>query len=456
MRGCKMRVVWMLFFALPIALLAAGKNLEDIDKDINANKQKLQEKAKEEQKISSRLSTLGNTINNRKKQINSLKEQINFLQRSINQNQSQSQSQEKRLENLRKQLKSLEEEKSAIQAYIANIIISDIAFTLVLDKQSVVSPDDVILEDVFGILTKQSQKKILALSEKQNKTAEQIGLITNNINEITVLIGTQQNKKDQLQKMIIEQNSLNEKLQAELNDYNQKLLQISKEREGLDTILQDLNIIKANKQKEIEQQKQALIAAQKAQKEKEERERLAAANAAKQGEQTKDAGKDSSKDASQSSSQSPSSEAANIVQVANSYKNVAVVKYTGAKTIAPLDYYTIEQNFGPYYDPVYNLKVFNESVTLISKTPNAVVYNIFDGKVVYAKEAPILKKVVIVEHSNEMYSIYSQLDKIAPTVKPGFIVKKGYTIGRVSQRLGLEITQKDKHIDPLEVISKSK
>lgn len=88
--------------------------------------------------------------------------------------------------------------------------------------------------------------------------------------------------------------------------------------------------------------------------------------------------------------------------------------------------------------------------------PNSVVYSIFDGKVVYAKEAPILKKVVIIEHSNEMYSIYSQLDKIAPTIKPGFVVKKGYTIGRVSQRLGLEITQKDKHIDPLEIIAKSK
>lgn len=432
-----MRFVSVLWCAiLPVCLVAAPKKLEDIEKDIHTNKQKLEEKAKEERKISSRLSSLGNTINARKKQISSLRAQIVFLQKSISQNQSQNQSQEKKLGSLRATLQALESEKSAIQAYIANIIIKDLSFSLVLDKQSAVSPDDVMLEEAFDLLTKQSQSKILALSDKQKKITDQIGLITHNINEITTLIGTQQSKKEQLQKMITEQNLLNDKLQAELNDYNQKLIQITKEREGLDSILQNLNIIKADRQKELERQRQALLAAQKAQKEKEERQAKENAAASTQQQSQKDN--------------------LNIVQVANSYKNVSVIKYTGAKTIAPLEYYTIEQNFGPYFDPVYNLKVFNESITLLSKVPNAVVYNILDGKVVYAKEAPVLKKVVIVEHSNETYTIYSQLDKIAPTVKPGFVVKKGYTIGRVSQRLGLEITQKDKHIDPIEIIAKSK
>ena len=267
-----MRFVSVLWCAiLPVCLVAAPKKLEDIEKDIHTNKQKLEEKAKEERKISSRLSSLGNMINARKKQISSLRAQIVFLQKSISQNQSQNQSQEKKLGSLRATLQALESEKSAIQAYIANIIIKDLSFSLVLDKQSAVSPDDVMLEEAFDLLTKQSQSKILALSDKQKKITDQIGLITSNINEITTLIGTQQSKKEQLQKMINEQNLLNDKLQAELNDYNQKLIQITKEREGLDSILQNLNIIKADRQKELERQRQALLAAQKAQKEKEEK-----------------------------------------------------------------------------------------------------------------------------------------------------------------------------------------
>lgn len=423
-------------------LSANTKSIKDIEKDIQDNKAKLQQKAQEERKISNRLTTLGNTINERKRQITKLREQITFIQKNITQNQSQNQTQERRLDGLRKALRTLEEEKSKIQFYIANLIIKDLTFQLVLDKQSVISPDDVILEDIFEILTKQTKEKIVGLSEKQGKIAEQIGSITKNIDEITHLIGTQQNRKEQLQKMINEQNLLNEKLQAELNDYNERLLQISKERDGLDNILQELNIIKAKTQKEIEKERQKAIAAEK---ERQEKERLEREKQAKSQPTTPQA------------PTPPTKEAPKILQVANSYKDVPVMKYTGPKTISPLEYYTVEQSFGQYNDPVYNLKVFNQSITLISKVPNAVVQNIFEGKVVFAKEvSSMLKKVVVIEHGNEIFTIYSQLDKIAPTVKPGFIVKKGYTIGRVSQRLGLEITQKDKHIDPLEVISKSK
>lgn len=422
-------------------LNANPKSIKDIEKDIQDNKAKLQQKAQAERKISSRLSTLGNTINERKKQITKLREQITFIQKNINQNQSQSQNQEKRLDGLRKALRTLEEEKSKVQFYIANLIIKDLAFQLVLDKQSIISPDDVILEDVFEILTKQTKEKIVVLSEKQGKIAEQIGSITKNIDEITHLIGTQQNRKEQLQKMINEQNLLNEKLQAELNDYNERLLQISKEREGIDNILQELNIIKAKTQQEIQKEKERALAAEKERQEKERKER--------------------EKQAQQGTTPPPpppaTKEALKVLQVASSYKDIPVIKYTGAKTISPLEYYTVEQSFGSVYDPVYNNRFFHQDVKLLSKVPNAVVQNIFEGKVIYAKEhSSMLKKVVIIDHGNDFVTIYSHLDKIAPTVKPGFIVKKGYTIGRVSQRLGLEVTQKDKHIDPLEIIAKSK
>ncbi|MDE5591847.1 MAG: M23 family metallopeptidase, partial [Helicobacter sp.] len=64
----------------------------------------------------------------------------------------------------------------------------------------------------------------------------------------------------------------------------------------------------------------------------------------------------------------------------------------------------------------------------------------------------ILKHVIIIEHKNNMHTIYAQLDKIAPTIKPGSTVKKGYTIGRAENILKFEVTLKDKHIDPLELI----
>ena len=98
------------------------------------------------------------------------------------------------------------------------------------------------------------------------------------------------------------------------------------------------------------------------------------------------------------------------------------------------------------------MKVFNESVTLLTKGDDKVK-SVLDGKVVFAKDTPILKKVVIIEHKDNMHTIYAQLDKIAPTIKPGTTIKKGYTIGRIENTLKFEVTLKDKHIDPLELIS---
>ena len=141
-----------------------------------------------------------------------------------------------------------------------------------------------------------------------------------------------------------------------------------------------------------------------------------------------------------------------VRQVASSYHNINTTKYKGAKTIAPLDDFTIEKRFGPYYDPVYKMKVFNESITLVPKGDDKVK-SVLDGKVVFAKDTPILKRVVIIEHKNNIHTIYAQLDKIAPTIKPGSTVKKGYTIGRVENVLKFEVTLKDKHIDPLELIT---
>ncbi len=75
-----------------------------------------------------------------------------------------------------------------------------------------------------------------------------------------------------------------------------------------------------------------------------------------------------------------------------------------------------------------------------------------DGKVVYAKDTAILDRVVIVENSYGIHTIYAHLSKIAPTIKVGKKIKKGYVLGRVESDLSFEVTQKSYHINPLELI----
>ena len=143
-----------------------------------------------------------------------------------------------------------------------------------------------------------------------------------------------------------------------------------------------------------------------------------------------------------------------IRQIGSSYQNSNVKKYVGERTIAPLDGYSVKRKFGDYVDPIYKIKIFNESVVLASSTPDATVKSVLNGKVIFAKDTASMEKVVIIENSDEIHTIYAHLSKIAPTIQVGQKIKKGYVIGRIDNDLTFEVTQKNFHIDPLELIAK--
>lgn len=142
-----------------------------------------------------------------------------------------------------------------------------------------------------------------------------------------------------------------------------------------------------------------------------------------------------------------------VRKIGSSAKGIKISKYSGQKTMAPLKSYDVTKKFGKYYDKVYKMELFNESVSLKTKIPNAKVFSIFKGQVVYAKQnSGLLENVVIVKHQNNLHTIYSHLDKIAPTLKVGKWIPKGYVVGRVSDTLEFQATKNSRYIDPLKLI----
>jgi murein DD-endopeptidase MepM/ murein hydrolase activator NlpD len=142
-----------------------------------------------------------------------------------------------------------------------------------------------------------------------------------------------------------------------------------------------------------------------------------------------------------------------VKKIGSSAKGVKVSKYYGKTTIAPLRSYEITKRFGKYYDAVYKMELFNESVAIRTKIPNAKVFSVFKGQVVYAKQnSGLLENVVIVKHKNNLHTIYSHLDQISPTLKVGKWIAQGYVVGRVSDTLEFQATKNSKYIDPLNLI----
>ncbi len=394
-------------FLLATLLSANTQKVSDIAKDIQHKETLLKKTHEEKNQLNSRLSSLGEAIRSKELQKAEIGRQIIALKKSLEKNRNESLAQEKVLTNYRKSLDHLQKQRSFLQKKVFDTLLQDFLFSQTLKGQNLASSNDVILQVAFENLHQSTLSKMSQLSQEEKDLNAQALKVKSSIQKISSVIDEQKTREVTLKSLQTEQDKLILSMQKDYAIYNQRLTLLEKERQNLNALLKRLNIIKQNRENE------------------------------------------------EKVSLKKSSQALEVKQVASSYQNINTTSYNGPKTIAPLNDYEVVQKFGPYIDPVYNLKIFSESITLVSKTPNALVRNVLDGKIVFAKEINMLKKVVIIEHKNGIRTIYSQLDKIAPTIKSGMRIQKGYVLGRIDQRLGFEVTMREKHINPLELIARN-
>ncbi len=383
---------------------------QNIDLSIQKSQAKIQKNIKAQNRISAKIKDLGNQITSQNNELKVLTEEIQILEKEIEDNQGKFLKEQEEFQNAKLKSEELHRRNASIQSQITKLIAQELAFRVIVNDRQPVSPDDIILSELFKTLNQNAKTSIASLSEEKKKIAVEMDDISKKLQVLQVVIKRQNEKRTKLESDIKKRNTLIAKLERDLEVYDHRLSKIAQERKNLDEILEKFNIRKQKEQKRFEDEQKTQIA---------KKERLVPLDVRRMG---------------------------------SSYRQVSTTHYRGKKISPPLDFYKIDQRFGTYFDPVYKIKVFNESVILSPKEKNANVKNVMDGKVVFAKETPVLKKVVIIEHANSIHTIYAYLDKIAPTIRPGLRIKKGYIVGKVDERLGFEVTQKDKHIDPLELI----
>ena len=404
-----MRLVFILLI-LHVALFG----VKNVDQKIVKNQISLKSKSKVERNINKKLKDVAKDIQKEEKKLNSIVFQIKDLERNIAKNKNIVKDKEINLKDLATQNLSLIGKKKDLEEKIIKVIAEDFSFYLVSDKEYMDSSDSILVDETIDKIGVIIQKEFNKLSHDYEKINKRIDLQNIQIKNIKNSILELKNKKTKLSSLKKSKEISIKKLATQKKKYKKRLQRISKEREELRATLKKLKIIKAKEDEE------------------EKRRRLAAIEKAKKN--SKINGK------------------LTVRQIGSSYQNSRVKKYRGRKTIAPLDKFLVKRKFGSYIDPIYKIKIFNESVILTSKIKNAKVKNVLNGKVIYAKDTAVLDKVVIVENSYGIHTIYAHLSKIAPTIKVGKKIKKGYIIGRVEDDLSFEVTQKSYHINPLELI----
>jgi len=405
------------------------------------------------------------------KDIQSAEKDIVYLEKKLADLERHQEKSEKQYEVLKNELSQSEndlalttlalEEKH--QAFIS-LLSEQFSITFAMEQAHEPTRESILAQEVFIAYKKYNTKQLAVLKrdmEMLKKQKDEKTVLRNKTkNEIARIV---KKREDYTQKKLAKE-KLRKKLDKDEEKYNIKLEKIVDKQNSLRSTLAKLNILHTKEvseaRKRAEAEKEAMRLEKKRQREIREAKALARANARKAQEALSQAKTEADRakarlaaKAAEKENKRVYKESEKVRQVNSSYTPSKTYKYRGGKTISPLPGSKLVKKFGTYVDPIYKIKIFNESITLQSPAANSKVQNILNGKVVFAGKSSMLGKVVVVSHSKKIHTVYAGLSKIAPTIHVGAKIQKGYVVGKVNEKLIFQATKDSKHIDPLKLIA---
>lgn len=395
---------------LLISLLGCTLNGAKIDEKIHTTALKLNETKQTYSALSAKLEETAGKIVQQKQLVGAQQEHLNSLVDELKSKESVYQSTKMTLKGLETHQNDLIKTQNDIEQRLVFAIARNTSISLLINDDRAKEAEAIITEEALKLHLKQINQEIKELNFIFTENADKIA----NLASQTTVLKKSIAVIDQQKKKVLVTKQENEKaisaLEKEKLEYKKSLDKIISQQRSLQNTLASLNIIK----REALKPKKApppLVAPKPGVKPVHEEVKPAAIE----------------------------------------YEPTRISAYSGERTIAPLDGYILLKRFGPYTDPVYGIRINNESVSL-KPTGDDKVKAVLNGKVILAKPTAMLDNVIIIEHDNGLHTIYAHLDKIAPTVEVGKRIKQGAIIGRVERELMFQVTQRNAHIDPMQMI----
>lgn len=404
-------MIFVYRFVIVAAVLSSSLYAAKIDARIQSTTSKLNEAKQTYSSLSSKLEATATKILQQKKAVDIQQEKIDTLVTELNSKESVYQNNKSTLHGLETRQNQLIKTQNDIEQRLVFALARNTSISLLINDDRAKEANAIITEEALKLHLKQINQEIKELNVVFGENATKITALSNQTSVLKQSIAIIDKQKQN----VLVTKKQNEKaisaLEKEKQAYKHSLGRILNQQKSLQNTLSSLNIIK---QEALKPKKAppALVSVKPGSK--------------------------------------PLPEGAR--EAISEYQPSKSANYSGDRTIAPLDGYAVTKRFGQYTDPVYGIKIYNESVSLRPTETDAKVKAIFNGKVIFAKQTAMLENVVIIEHDNGLHTIYAHMDKIAPTVSVGQRLKQGSIIGRVTRELMFQITQRNAHIDPLQVI----
>lgn len=383
-----------------------------IDKKIKKTSSKLHSYSKNYFRLNMKMAKTAKAIIKQKAQLEKKTLYLKSLQKELSLKEGSHRENIAQLKVLQQTQKKLKMRQQKLEEELVFVVAKTVSLSVVLEEDYPKNEEAIIQFEVLKAMLHSSKEKVKQLSEKFLENEKNINFISLHVSSLEVAIATIDHKRKELIQTKKENKKALEKLILAKASYKKELKNLLRRQNTLKKTLSKLHIIKIDEMKRL----------------KEERERKLAFEKRK----------------IQLNKKLPK-----VKKHGSSYQAIRTIRYRGKKTIAPLSSYKITKKYGTYTDPIYGIKIFNESISLKPNQPNEKVKTVFNGKVIYAAKTAVLDNIVIIEHKKGLHTIYANLSQIAPNIKKGKKIAKGATIGRVKNELVFEVTQKTKHINPI-------
>lgn len=396
----------MKFFLSILFLSSTLLIATSVDTKIKQSTKALSAKKIEYKKMDGQLSSVAKKILKAKSEQQSLSEKLITLETNIKNNESAYRALQKEDALLTKELKQVSHSIDKSQKKFVELVSKKFSMSLALEELKQPTSDSVMMQEVYQVYAKKNNEEIEFLKKDIEKLESKQSDL--NLQELRIKKAIHgyvvQRKEYQSQKAI--QDKLVLELARDKAIYKKRFDKIKASREGLERNLAKLKIIK---QDAIDAKKAKALEAQNR---------------------------------------------ANSIKNREVATTVSTTSYSGGKTISPLKGARLIKKFGTYIDPIYKFKIFNKSVTLKAPYAGSKVQSVLSGKIVFAENSGgMLGKVVIVEHANNMHTIYAKLSRLAPGIRVGKELSIGSVIGKVESSLMFEVTKNNKHMNPMKLIS---
>ena len=411
-------------------------------KKIEASKKRLESTEATKQRMSRQISRLAASIKQTEQELAQLQKALDRLEKKKREGETRYAGTLKRIEGLDSQIARLDQNIRQRHEKFIRLLTDQFSTIVAMRQMNRRSERGVILEEFYArykAANDRELKKLKQSIDRSRRSKQKLMLmrasLKRSIAKTVALRDLYRIKKEKSQKLL-------KKLAAEETLYRKRLKEIISRQNALRQTLAKLNIlrkeeIEAAKRREAERKAELARRA----KELENMRQAKARERAKAREEGREV-----------DYSTPQLSEEKVKQVGSSYQKERVARYRGVRTISPVKGARLVKRFGTYVDPIYKIKIFNDSITLQAPYSDATVRTVLNGKVVYVGENSMLGKVVIVQHGNGLHTVYAGLSKISPLIKTGTRIRRGTAVGKIRRKLIFQATQNSKLINPTRLI----